>query len=164
MGRVKVELRRALHMVAVIPSVFFSRQTNIFITICCFSLIVGLPLTAVAAQHPLDALDADEISASVNLLRAAGQVDDKTLFLSLTLEESPKQKVLAWKPGEPIPRAARAVLRRDNETREIVVNLTDKKVGPMRTIKEGQATLAMSEFFGAIDVAVLDPKVQEALH
>lgn len=150
-------------MVAVITSAFFSRQTNIFIAICCFSWLVGLPVATVAAQHPLDALDADEISASMNLLRAAGQVDDKTLFLSLTLEEPPKQKVLAWKPGEPIPRAARAVLRRGNETRETVVNLTDKKVGPMRTIKEGQAPLVMPEFFGAIDTAVSDPKVQEAL-
>jgi primary-amine oxidase len=150
-------------MVAVIPSAFFSRRTNIFVAICCSSWLVGLPLTTVATQHPLNALDADEISMSVNLLRAAGQVDDKTLLLSLTLEEPPKQKVLAWKPGESIPRAARAVLRRGNETVETVVNLTDKKIGPIRIIKEGQATLVMLEFFGAIDMAVSDPKVQEAL-
>src|SRR5262249_961284 len=31
------------------------------------------------------------------------------------------------------------------------------------TIKEGQAALAMPEFFGAIDTVVSDPKVQEAL-
>jgi primary-amine oxidase len=150
-------------MAAVITSAFLSRQIKMLIAICCSSWLVGLPLMAVGAQHPLDALDAEEISASVNLLRAAGQVDDKTLFLSLTLEEPPKQQVLAWKPGEPIPRAARVVLRRGNETREAVVNLTEKKIGPTRTIKEGQAALAMSEFLGAIDTAVSDPKVQEAL-
>ena len=81
------------------------------------ALLAALPFTAQgAAQHPLDALEASEIVATTAVLRSAGHVDDKTLIALLTLQEPPKADVLAWKTGDPIPRQAKAVLRRNSTT------------------------------------------------
>lgn len=125
--------------------------------------LLGLPLSTLAAQHPLDALSAEEITASVRLLRAAGHVTRQTLLLSLTLEEPPKSLVLGWKSGDPIPRAARAVVRHDSRTFEAIIDLSAEQILSFAPLTEGQALLALPEMSRAARAALADPRVREQL-
>ena len=62
------------------------------------------------ATHPMDALTADEITASAEILRAAGKLGGTVRLVSLTLEENSKAEVRAWTKGKPFGRRAFAVL------------------------------------------------------
>src|SRR5258708_6597210 len=68
-------------------------------------LTVFLPVSGGAA-HPLDPLSAEEITAAVAVLRAAGLADPNTRFPLIALDEPAKAAVLAWQPGQPVGRAA----------------------------------------------------------
>ncbi|HEY2248773.1 MAG TPA: hypothetical protein VGH70_15120, partial [Bradyrhizobium sp.] len=62
------------------------------------------------ATHPMDALTADEITTATKLLRDAGKLGDKSLLVSMTLEEPPKAEVRGWIMGEAFSRHALAVV------------------------------------------------------
>jgi primary-amine oxidase len=81
-----------------------------------------------APQHPLDALTSEEIASAKSLLAAQGAIDFTAEFANLTLEEPSKTDVLKWQPGQPIPRAAFAVIRQSGETFEANVDLTNKRI------------------------------------
>jgi primary-amine oxidase len=116
-----------------------------------------------AAQHPLDALDAAEITVTTAILRSAGHVDDKTLIASLTLQEPHKGDVLAWKAGDPIERRAKAVLRRHAATFEAVVDLGSKKVLSHKEIPGAQPMLTLPEILSAMEITIADPRMRESL-
>jgi len=52
------------------------------------------------ATHPMDALTPLEISTATKILRDAGKIGDKSLIVSMTLEEPPKAEVRGWLKGE----------------------------------------------------------------
>lgn len=136
------------------------RRRRILLT----ALISHLPLAAQgAADHPLDALDASEITATTALLRSAGHADDKTLIASITLQEPLKAGVLAWKTGNPFPRRAKAVLRRNSTTFEAVVDLGSAKVSSHKAIRGAQPLVTYPEILSAIAVTTGDPRMQEGL-
>ncbi len=116
-----------------------------------------------AASHPLDALDASEITATTAILRNAGNADDKTLIASITLQEPPKADVLAWKKGAPVPRKAKAVLRRNATTFASVVDLGKGEVLSYREIPGAQPFVTMPEILSAIAVTTADPRMQAGL-
>jgi len=117
-----------------------------------------------APQHPLDGLDADEISRAVVALRRAGQVDDATPILSLSLEPPAKSTVLAWEPGQSFTRAARAIVRRDRVNREFVINLDTNEIVSTEVIPgPGQPPLVLDEVFAAIEVTLGDATMQAGL-
>ena len=127
-------------------------------------LIACLPLAAQgAAQHPLDAMDASEITATMAILKSAGHVDDKTLVSSISLQEPPKANVIAWKTGDAIPRSAKAVLRRNATTFEAVVDLGSGKVLSHKAIPGAQPFVTLPEILAAIEVTTSDPKMREGL-
>ncbi len=121
-----------------------------------------LPAQA-AAQHPMDALDASEIAATTAILKNAGHVNDRTLVASITLQEPPKADVLAWKTGDPIPRRAKAVLRRDATTFEAVVDLQSGRVLSHKAIPGAQPFVTLPEILAAIETTTADPRMQEGL-
>ena len=118
---------------------------------------------ASGATHPLDPLDAEEITAAVAILRAAGHADAATVFGSITLREPPKPSVLAWKAGQPIPRAAAVVLRRNATTYEAVIDLSTRTVSSFTAVPGAQPTVTMPEILGAIEVTLADPRMQSGL-
>jgi primary-amine oxidase len=127
-------------------------------------LLSCLPLAAHgAARHPLDALEASEITATTAILKSAGQVDDQTLIASITLEEPPKAEVLAWKPGDAIPRRAKTVLRHRSITAEAVVDLGSGKVTSLTEIPGAQPFVTLPEVLSAIAITTADPRMQEGL-
>jgi len=127
-------------------------------------LVTLLPFaTQATPQHPLDALDAAEITATTTILRGAGQVDDKTLIASISLLEPPKADVLAWKPGNRMPRRAKAVLRRNSTTVEAVVDLAGQKVVSQRDLPGAQPFATLPEILAAIEATTRDPRMRAGL-
>jgi primary-amine oxidase len=127
-------------------------------------LLSFLPVAALpASQHPLDALEAAEITATTAILRKAGHVDDKTLIASITLQEPPKVHVLAWKAGDALPRRAKAVLRRNAATFEAVVDLGRAEVLSHAEIPGAQPFVTLPEILAAIATATADPRMQDGL-
>lgn len=117
-----------------------------------------------APQHPLDALEADEIVRAAAILRAAGETDDATPILSLTLEPPAKAAVLAWSAGESFTRQARAVVRRERVTREILVDLDAGEVVSVKAVPgPGQPPMSLDEIFGAITVTTGHPEMRAGL-
>ena len=114
--------------------------------------------------HPLDALDAIEITRSSAILRATGHTDPSTPILSLTLEPPEKSLVLEWRPGKSFSRHSRAVVRRDNVNREFIIDLDSSKIIAVEEIAgPGQPPIAFNEIFLAIEIALGNEKLQAGL-
>ena len=96
------------------------------ITLCS----IPLPLLAQsrAPQHPLDGLTTDEYWAVHDVMQQSGHLTDKTYVASLLLHEPVKDKVLAWKAGDAIPREADLVLEAEGKTYEARVDVVSKKL------------------------------------
>ncbi|MEV4083820.1 hypothetical protein AB0J43_26525, partial [Nonomuraea fuscirosea] len=60
--------------------------------------------------HPLDPLAAREIDEVRRILMAEGLLTETVRVAYLGLEEPPKGEVLAYRPGDPVTRRARAFL------------------------------------------------------
>src|SRR6202451_3162677 len=69
-----------------------------------------------APHHPLDALTTEEYWTVHDVLQQSGHLTGKTLFSSMLLHEPDKDKVLAWKQGDPIPREADVILEDQGKT------------------------------------------------
>ena len=78
------------------------------------------------SPHPLDSLTAAEISATSAALAKEQGIDGGWRYASIILQEPPKERVLAWRPGDPIERRSLSVLwnKQRNEVFEAVVDLT----------------------------------------
>src|SRR5688500_15589312 len=89
------------------------------------TLMLAAPAAAAdAPTHPLDALTSAEIDRTVAILKDARRVDDETRFPTITLRESPKAEVLAWRPGQNFQRRAHATFLRGDRLYEAEINLT----------------------------------------
>ena len=125
------------------------------------AILLSILPVAVEAQHPLDALDASEITTTMSILKKAGHADDRTSISSITLMEPPKTEVLAWRKGDAIGRKSKAVLRRNLKTFEAVVDLAGGKILSHQEIPGAQPFVTLPEILSAIKITVADPKMQE---
>lgn len=96
-------------------------------------LTTGMTLAALllgsgAMAHPLDGLTGDEIRKASEILRSAGQADEKTLYPLIELKEPPKDQVLAWKEGDALDRRATVDFATPEGFKRAVVNLTQGTV------------------------------------
>jgi primary-amine oxidase len=127
-------------------------------------LATGLVLLARGgAAHPLDPLSADEIAATVSVLRAADLIDAKTRLPLIDLAEPPKASVLAWEPGQPERRAAAIVARRDRTVYEGAVDLATRSVADWRAIPNVQSSVLAEEEAVAQRVTLADPLWRAAM-
>lgn len=131
---------------------------------------IGLALTAAvpahaadAPTHPLDALTAAEINRAVAVLTAAKKVDAETRYPTITLAENSKESVLAWKPGQPFQRLARATYLRGSALHEAIVNLTSGQIVSDTEIKNRQSLILFEEFLGASEMVKSDSRWQAAM-
>jgi primary-amine oxidase len=118
---------------------------------------------AQAPTHPLDALNTQEYWTVYEVLRDGGQVDADTSFASVLLHEPPKDRVLAWKPGDAITREADVILARKAQVFEARVDISGRKVEFTKEVKGVQAPILESEFQTLDEVVKSDPRVREAL-
>ncbi len=119
-----------------------------------------------AAVHPLDPLSKEELESTVAALRDAGKVADSTRFVLIHLHEPPKAKVLAYRPGDVLPRQAFAVLYdwANNTTSEAVVDLSDKKLVSWKKVPRVQpAILPDDDHPKTAAILRADPRWREAL-
>jgi len=92
-----------------------------------FVVFLGLlpaPLAAQAA-HPLEPLTIAETGRAAAIIRADSRFTRDSKFATLGTDEPAKQQVLAWSPGMPVRRAARAAIFdwKTTRTAEVVVDL-----------------------------------------
>ena len=128
------------------------------------ALAVALAEPASATPtNPLDALTADEINRTVDILTAAKQVNADSRFPTITLLENPKAEILSWSPGQPFERRARADYLNGNRLFEAAVNLTTGKVDSVTEIKDRQSSILFGEFLGASEVVKKDPRWRAAM-
>lgn len=135
-------------------------RVSLRVAVCCaFTAIAqnSLPL------HPLDGLTTAEYWAAYDVLQQAGHIDAESFFSSVLLREPPKDLVLAWKEGSPIPREADVVILRQGQTFEARVDLAARKLISWREAKDVQAPFLSSELFGMDETIKKDPRVVEAL-
>src|SRR5437763_14414885 len=118
--------------------------------------VLAARLAAQDVRHPLDALTAAEYRAVVEVLRAAGRADSSTAYSLVTLQDPEKAAVRAWRPGETIPRAAFAVLRRGSRTFEAVVDLATRRVTSWKEVRGVHAAFLDEEPAAAGEIALGD--------
>jgi primary-amine oxidase len=115
--------------------------------------------------HPLDPLTADEIGRAWQLLRAAHSLAASSRVISIALHEPPKDVVLGYRPGEPVPRAAEIVLidPAAGKTYEAIVSLTDGVVVSYTHVPGAQPAIVLDEFFECEAAVRADPRWQAAM-
>ena len=108
---------------------------------------VQAPDSAAASspRHPLDPLSAAEVRAAIAALAKAGRVDEFALYPLVTLEEPPKAVVLAWTPGQAIPRRAFIIAKQGRSTFEAVVDVSHGEVVSWRRVDGMQPGILPSE-------------------
>jgi primary-amine oxidase len=134
-------------------AIIFRAIAVTILSLCAFSLC--------AATHPMDALDANEISAAADLLKSAGKADERTLYASITLLEPAKSFVLHWKPGDSFSRQASIVFRREAATYEAVVDLTAKQIVSLKEVPGAQPFVTLPEMLNATKAVIADARMQE---
>jgi primary-amine oxidase len=103
------------------------------------------PAAASSPRHPLDPLSAAEVRAAIAALAKAGRVDEFALYPLVTLEEPPKAVVLAWTPGQAIPRRAFIIAKQGRSTFEAVVDVSHGEVVSWRRVDGVQPGILPSE-------------------
>jgi len=128
-------------------------------------LTVGASLCAqtVVPHHPLDALTTEEYWTVHDVLEQSGHLTTKTLFSSVLLHEPDKEKVLAWKPGDNIPREADVILEDGGKTIEARVDISAHKLEFWKEVPGVQAPITESELDTMNDIVKQDPRVIAAL-
>src|SRR6266478_3493859 len=104
-----------------------------------------------ASRHPLDPLTAGEVEATTRILRASGRLTPRVRIMAYSLLEPAKDVVLAYQPGQMVPREVFVVMR-DHERRltiEAVVSLAQGTIRAFRERQDVQPALTYPEVFAA---------------
>jgi primary-amine oxidase len=116
---------------------------------------------ATRVRHPLDPLDAGEIRQAVEILQREQPVSPDARFVSVSLNEPPKDQVAFATPDGPapgqaadggpdaaVPREAFVVLLepRQHATYEAVVSLTAESLLSWRLVPDARAPLTAGEY------------------
>jgi primary-amine oxidase len=117
---------------------------------------------AAAAPHPLAPLTAAEMRAAARLFRASPRFPRNAQFSTLTLDEPPKQQVLA---KAETPRRAFAILydHAANQTFEAIANLTTGAIDSWKEIPGAQPAIGGEDSDIAEQIVLADPRWAQAL-
>ncbi|MGA8593698.1 MAG: hypothetical protein WB676_03050 [Bryobacteraceae bacterium] len=127
------------------------------------SLFLTSGIAKTAPLHPLDSLTTAEYWTVYDVLQKNGHAGPDDLFASVLLREPPKSAVLAWKPGNAVPREADVVILHKGQTFEAQVDITSRKLVSWNERKDVQAPFVPSEIFGTDEVIKKDPRIVEVL-
>src|SRR5689334_13308147 len=129
-------------------------------------------------RHPLDPLDAGEIRRAVEILRREQPVSPDARFVSVSLNEPPKDQVAFATPDSPapgqatdlgpdaaVPREAFVVLLepRQHATYEAVVSLTTGSLLSWRLVPDARGPVTLAEYAECERVTRSDPQVRAGL-
>jgi primary-amine oxidase len=156
-------------MAPLVASEYAEDLMRVFFRSALLSLFsaVLFPVTLFAQStppaHPLDALKTQEYWTVYDVLRDSGKLDEDTVTHSVLLHEPAKEKVLDWKPGDPIFREAEVILLRKGVTIEALVDIANRKLEYWKERPDVQAPVDRGEFHALEEVIKKDPRVIEAL-
>jgi primary-amine oxidase len=120
--------------------------------------------TAVA-DHPLEPLTLEEVREAVGIVREERDLGPRHRFAGLTLNEPPKEDVLAFEDGDAFEREALAVILdgNDGSTYEAVISLSRGAVTSWTHIPDIQPPIVLEEFDECEAACKESPEFQEAL-
>src|SRR5215472_8038357 len=104
--------------------------------------------SSVGIRHPLEPLTVEEIARTVEILRAERQLGSRVRFVSISLHEPPKEKVLAFPMAGSVDREAFVILL-DNELGQVyeaVVSLSTGRGASWERIEGVQPAIMLDEF------------------
>jgi primary-amine oxidase len=118
--------------------------------------------TAAAAPHPLTPLTADEIRAAARIFRASPRFPAGAQFSVLTLDEPPKEQVLA---KASVPRRAFAVIydHAADHTFEAIANLTTGAIDSWKEIPGAEPAIDGEDSNLADQIVRADPRWAQAM-
>jgi primary-amine oxidase len=122
------------------------------------------PATA-TADHPLAMLSAAEMTRAGEIILGSGRLTEAARFIHVVLHEPAKDLVLAWKPGDPIDRQARALVVPGPELDlvEIVVSITSGAIVEWQVVEGMRPGLMFGETMVAITAVKEHPDWQAAM-
>ena len=118
---------------------------------------------AQAPQHPLDALTSQEYWTVYDILHETGKIDADTSVPGVLLHEPNKDRVLAWKPGDPIFREADVMVLQKGLTIEARVDIAGHKMLYWKERPDVQAPQAEGEYRALNEAIKKNPEVIAAL-
>lgn len=125
--------------------------------------------TPTEARHPLDPLNAAEITQVRDVLGEAGLMTEHVRMAMLLPVDPPKAALGKWKPGKPFERRALATLldRSDAKHTEVVVSITKGKIVKSTVLldypQRGQAAVLMEEVLDVADIVKADAGWRDAM-
>ncbi len=123
-------------------------------------------MTRSSPLHPLEPLDADEVTRAAAILRDSGRITPEARFCSMTLQEPGKEALRRHAAGGEAPeRCARVMLydRGGEGGCDAVVSLTEGKVASFERVSEGQVSLSFLDLLRVIQLVKQDPDWQAAV-
>jgi primary-amine oxidase len=118
-------------------------------------------------RHPLDPLDAGEITRSVALARTAPGLGARVRVIFVEAREPDKAVYHAWRDGGPRVAREAVVTMVDCERGRgllVAVDLDNDRLGEVTVLDDGvQPAISGDEFFIAQDVMRADPRFREAI-
>jgi primary-amine oxidase len=134
---------------------------RVFVTLLFLVLVPAFMRSQTrTTEHPLQELTAQEYWTTHEVLQGTGKVDPDTMVMSVLLHEPAKEKVLAWKAGDPMTREADVILMRKGVVTEVRVDLGERKVESWKEVKGVQAPTFLSELLAMGELAKNDPRMQ----
>ena len=122
------------------------------------------PSTA-TVDHPLAMLSAAEMTRAGEIILGSGRLPESARFVHLVLHEPPKAAVLAWQPGDPIDRQARALVVPGPglDFVETVVSVTTGAILEWQVIEGMRPALMFGESMVTISAVKEHPDWQAAM-
>ncbi len=113
--------------------------------LCATCITAAACTAALAATHPLDPLDGDEIVGAANILLSGRAAQPGAIFQSVELREPAKQLVLGHRPGAPVTnRQATVFWRQNKQSFKSNVNLSTASFTPPELIPPSQGQLGLT--------------------
>ncbi|WP_442906478.1 primary-amine oxidase [Kineococcus sp. NBC_00420] len=115
--------------------------------------------------HPLTPLREEEFRRNLDVLRAESRLTPSMRFAGVVLAEPPKERVLAWEPGDPVERRARSTVwdRADNRTYDVLVELEGGVVERFEPLPGITPNFTLDEFHEVAEALIAEPRVIAAL-
>ena len=119
-------------------------------------------ITEPAVDHPLEPLTGVEIETAVDVLEAEYDIANGAVYHTVVLDEPSKSVVDDFETGDAFDREAFIVFRRDGDTYEATVSVTDEELLEIEYIPGVQPAITPEEVDESMEVVKNDPEWQAA--
>jgi len=115
-----------------------------------------------AVDHPLAQLTAEEIESATDIFEAESELGDDVQYHNVTLNEPPKSEIKAFEPGDSFDRKLDIVARKDRETYEATVSLTEESLLRCEHVPDVEPAVMPEEIEAAREAVKNDEQWREA--